>query len=298
MGVESGKVIPLIEYADDQSNVGRIEGPTQAKVVRSDALIQFSGPCRSDFLGMLLKAALGTLNTATASGESAVYEHTLTVKNDNDHPAYTIVCKDGIAAEYSAYSMLNKLSFECDARGLLMFDAEFVGRTLTSTTATPAYTTDHIWKGSQGSIKLATDLSGLGAASAVKFHHLSLSIEKDLKQHQSFGSNTLEQNLNGPLKISGELQLLHSANTYRDLSVAGTDKAMRISFAGDSIGNAETTEVQINLAKCVIKEWDLSDGNDDLQIETIRFEAQYDMDEGTPQMVNVVLTNANAGSSY
>lgn len=298
IGVESGKVIPQVEYATDLSNVGRIEAPTQSKVVKSNAITTFAAPARSDWLGMLLKAALGSLSSATASGESAVYEHTVSVLNSNDHPAYTLRVKDGIATEYSAYSMLNKLTLSCEAGGLLMVEAEFIGRNLTSTTATPAYTTDHIWKGSQGTIKLATAISGLGAASAVGFHKFKLEIDKQLYTHHAFGSVTLDGNFNGALKITGELELLHSANTYRDFVTGGSERALRIAFAGDSIGNAETTELQIDLAKCAFEEWDLSDSNDELQTETIRFSAQFDQDEGTPQMIRAVLTNENAGSNY
>lgn len=298
IGVESGKVIPLVEYAQDLSNNGRIETPTQSKVVRNDAITTFSAPARSDWLGMLLKAALGSLSSATASGESAVYEHTISVLNSNDHPAYTLRQKDGITAEYSAYSMLSKLTLSCEASGLLMVEAEFIGRQLTASAATPAYTTDHIWKGSQGTIKLATDLSGLGAATAVPFHRFKLEIDKGLLVHHTFGSITLAEGLNGPLKITGELELLHAANTYRDFVTAGSERALRIAFAGDSIGNAETSELQINLAKCAFEEWDVDDGNDDLQMETIKFTAQFDQAEGTPQMIGAVLTNEYAGTAY
>lgn len=299
MGVESGKVIPLTEFAPDLSNNGRIETPNLSKIVRNDCLITGTAPLRSDWAGMLLKAALGSLSTATASGESAVYEHTISVLNSNAHPSYTLRLKDGsIGVEYSAYAMLSKLKLYCDARGLLMVDFEFIGRSLTSSTGTPAYTTDHLWKGSQGSVKLATALSGLTGASAVAFHRFALEIDTGLFQHQTFGSNTLAENINTAFKSNLELEILHTANTYRDYMTAGSDRAVRIAFAGDSIGNAETCELQINLAKCAFEEWDLTDSNDDVMIETIKATCQFDQDEGTPQMMNMLLTNENAGSNY
>src|SRR5215213_3454568 len=86
IGVESGKAVPLVEYAEDGSNNGRIEGPLASRIVKNDTITTFAAPARSDWLGMLLKAALGTSSSGAASGETIVYEHTFSVLNNNDHP--------------------------------------------------------------------------------------------------------------------------------------------------------------------------------------------------------------------
>jgi len=298
IGVESGKVIPLVEFAENGGNNGRIEGPTQSHVVKSDCITSFTASVRSDWIGMLLKAAFGAVSSGAASGETIVYEHTYTVLNSNDHTAYTIRHKDGITAEYSTYSMLNKLTLSCEAGGLLMCDAEFIGRSLAAEAATPAYTTNYTWKGSEGTIKVGAAITNLAAASAVGFHKLKLEIDKGLLVHHAFGSVTHTDAFNSALKVTGELELVHSANTYRDYIPAGSNLAMRIAFIGDTIGNAEKRELQITLAKCAFDKWEVTDANDDIQIETIGFTAQYDIDESSPQMIGAVLTNLEAGTNY
>lgn len=294
--VESGLFIPDVEYQEDGGTVGRIEAPFQSEVIKENARLEFSAVARSDWLGYMLLAALGQVSTATASGEAAVYEHTFTVKNDNAHPSFTIVGKDGIVTEGSPYSMLNSLTLSCEANGLLMVEAEFFGKQLESDAGTPSYSSDHIWKGSQGSIKLASDLSELSGASAVAFSRLSLTIEKGLVQHPAFGSITLSKNINTALRISGELDLLYEAVTYRDYVTDGTDRAMEISFVGaaNSIGTAEEPELTIQLAKASFEEFNVTDANDELMVQTLGFTAQYDIDEASAQMINAVLTNEEA----
>lgn len=298
IGVESGSVLPDVDYAEDGSGVGRIEKPIASFVTKENAITKFSAPARSDWLGMILKAALGACSSAAASGETVVYEHTYSVLNSNAHPAYSLIVKDGVATEQSVYSMLNSLTLSCEAGGLLMCEGEFIGKQLATTTATPSYSADHIWKGSQASVKLATDIAGLAAASAIGVNKLSLTIEKGLIQHPAFGSVTLNKNINTVLRITGEIELLYDAVTYRDYVTDGANKAMRISFAGDSVGVAETVQLQIDLAKCAFQEFDAPDGDEDVIIQKLGFVAQYDMDESSPQMIAAVLTNEEAGTSY
>lgn len=292
--VESGSIVPEVEYQEDGGTVGRIEAPFQSEVIKENARTSFSAVARSDWLGALLLSALGSVASETADGESAVYEHTFSVKNDNAHPSFTIIGKDGIATEGSPYSMLNSLTLSCEANGLLMVEAEFVGKQLASDTGTPAYTTDHIWKGSQCTIKLASALSGLSGASAVKFSKFTLTIEKGLVQQPAFGSITLDKNVNTAFRVSGELELLYEAATYRDYVTDGTDRALQISFAGDSIGNAEVCELTIQLAKASFEEFSLTEANDELMVQTLGFKGQFDIDEGTAQMISAVLTNEEA----
>jgi len=247
---------------------------------------------------MMFRQLLGSVSSTLAGGESAVWQHTFTVQNDNAHPALTVVGKDGVATESSSYAMIRRMTLTAEPGGLLMCEVELVGRKLSSTSWTPAYSADHIWKGFQGTIKLATSLSGLSGASAIAFHRLTLDFDPSLVQHHAFGSDTLTKNVNGTFKVTGELEILHEANTYRDYVKSGGERAMRISFAGDAIGNAEVAELEINLAKVAFREWTPSDGNDDLRTETIAFTAEYDMAEGSPQMINVVLTNEENTSAY
>ena len=290
--VESGKVIPDVAYEEDGGTVGRIEAPFQSEPVKENCITQFECVARSDFMGYLLLAAFGTVSSATAGGESAVYEHSFTVQNDNDHDSFTVVVKDGIGTEGSPYSMLNTLSFNCDAAGLLRAEAEFVGKQLESDSGTPSYTTDKVWLGKDGTIKIASAISGLSGASAIGFNKMSLTIEKGLVQHHEFGSITLASQHNTALRVSGELELLYENTTYRDYVTDGSEQAMQISFQNPTtIGNAEKPEVHFQLAKCSFEEFDVNDSNDDLVIQTLGFKAQYDIDEGTPQMMNCVLTN-------
>jgi len=298
IGCESGDVAADVDYTEDSSNSGRIEAPNASIVTREDATINVTAVARSDWLGHVLKGALGASASDVASGESAVWEHIFTVSNTAAHTSHSLVLKDGVVTERSVYAMLNSMTLSCEANGLLMCDMEWLGRALADTTATPAYASDHIWKGSQCNVKLATDLSGLAAASAVKFNRVALTIEKGLVRHPTLGSITMDRGINTALRITGELDLLYEAATYRDFFTDGSNRAMRIAFDGDAIGVAEFASLQIDLAKCHFTEYSRDGGNDDPIIQKLGFVAHFDMDEGTPQMITATLTNEETTTVY
>jgi hypothetical protein len=293
--VESGSVVPDVEYQEDGGTVGRVEAPFQSEPIKENTITTFNAVARADWLGLLLLGTFGTCNSAAAAGEAAVYEHTLTVANTNAHPTLTAVLNDGIGDECSTYSMINSLTLSCDAMGLLTVECELIGKALVADSETPAYTTNYIWKGSNGSIKLASDVSGLAAASAIGFNKMSIKFEKNLVQHHAFGAISLSSNINTAFRVTGELELLYEATTYRDYVTDGTDMAMRVTFQNPTtIGNAEKPEITIDFAKVSFEEFGLTEGNDEVQIQTLGFVAQYDIDEGTPKMVSAVLTNTTA----
>jgi len=299
IGVDSGKVIPDIEYVTDETAVGRIESPIQSEPVKENTITTFTTTVRSDWIGLLLTQILGTVNTVTAGGETIVFEHTISVDNTNSHPTLTLSHKDGIATEASTFAMLNSLEFTLDARGLLLISAEVMGRALVADTETPAYVSDALFTGVNASIKFADNLAGLGGASVIGFHQLTLTIEANLEQHHIFGSKTLDENINKQFSVSGELQILHENNDFRDRATDGTDQAIRFFFENPkTIGVGETTTLQIDLAKASFETFDVTDGNNDIIVETLGFTAQYDLDEGSPQMIEALLTNLEDGTNY
>jgi hypothetical protein len=299
IGVEGGQIKPEVEYADNNSSVGRIEAGIESFVVQKSAVLEFSAPVKSNWIGHVLTGLLGTVVSANASGETLVREHTITVSNAAAAPSYTVFSLGGVAGEKAPYGTFKSLKLSCKAGELLMAEVSLLAKALVSGTGTAAFTTDYHFQSSHGSIKLASALSGLAAASAVKFHEMELTIERDVQPHFVFGSAEPDKFIPGSLKVSGSLTILHEAATYRDYFTGGTDMALRIAFQNPTtIGTAEKPELQIDLAKVQFKDHSLSDAPDDIVMETIGFEAKYDLDEGTPQMIACLLTNREAATAY
>jgi hypothetical protein len=299
IGVDSGVVKAEAEHAQNNSSAGRIESGIENFVTKESSILSFSAPVKSDWIGHILVGLLGSVSSANASGETLTRDHTISVSNAAAAPAYTIFSLGGVADEKATYGTIRSLTLSCEAGGLLMADVEILAQALESATGTAAYSSDYHFQGSHGAIKLATALSGLGAASVINFHKLSITIERDVQPHHVFGSKEPNKFVPGSLKVTGSIELLHEAITYRDYFTDATERAMRIDFTNPTtIGSADNPELQINLAKCYFSGHETSEGVDDIVMETINFEAKYDLDEGTPQMIGVVLSNTEATTAY
>jgi hypothetical protein len=194
---------------------------------------------------------------------------------------------------------MSSLKLSCEAGGLLTADVTLLSKSLVSGTGTVAFTTDYHFQSSHGSVKLGANLAALPGATATKFHTVELTIERDTQPHFVFGATDPDKFIPGSLKVSGSLTLLHEANTMRTHYTAGTDQAMRIAFENPTtIGTAAKPLLQTDLAKAHFKSHELSDGPDDIVMETIGFECKFDLDEGTPQMIAVLLRNTQLATAY
>jgi hypothetical protein len=299
IGIESGYLKAEAEHVENNSSVARIEAGIENYVVAERSVLSFSGLVKSDWIGHVLTGLLGTVSSANAAGETEVREHTITVNSAASAPAYTIFMLGGVQSEKATYGTFKSLKLSCEADKALMADVEILAQAVESGTGTVAFASDHHFQGSHGSVKLATDLSGLGAASAVGFHMVELSIDRDTQPHHVFGSTEPNKFVPGSIRVSGKLEILHEAMTYRDYFTDATERAMRIAFQNPTtIGEAEKPEIQIDLAKVYFTGHEISDGPDDKVIESIDFRAVYDLDEGTPQMIAAVLTNEEAATAY
>lgn len=299
IGVESGQLKAEAEHVPNASSAGRIEVGTENFVTKESSVFAFSAPVKSNWLGHVLVGLLGSVSSANASGETLVREHTITVSNAAAAPSYTVYNLGGVANEKATYGTFRSLTLSCEAGGLLMAEVELVAQALESATGTIAYANDYYFQGSHGSIKLAAALTNLSGASATAFHKVSLTIEREVLPHYVFASVEPSKFIPGVLKVSGSVEILHEAMTYRDYFTDATEKAMRIAFQNPTtIGSAEKPEIQIDLAKVYFTGHDTSEGPDDVVMETVNFEGRFDLDESTPQMINALLTNKELATAY
>lgn len=292
-----GSVIPLVEYAEDDSNFGRLEGPAGADDVSEDAIIKFNANIRTDWFGSVCAQLFG--DASSANVETTAYDHTFTFGNTVANNTLSIAQKDPNADEVAVYSMLNSMNLSCNAKGLVQGEFEFMGKQLASDSNTASYSRDHRFNGPEVSIKFGAAITNLSGASAVGFHSFNINFNTNLLGHHVFGSKTADKFLQQSLTIEGELELLHTDNTYRDYFTDGTLTAMQIQMVGaGTVGAVSNPTITIQLAEVSFQSWEVSEGNRDIAIETIGFKAHYDPTESTPQMGNIVIRNDEDGTTY
>ncbi len=244
----------------------------------------------------LFYLALGSLASATASGESIVYEHTITVQNTNaSMKTATLTIKEG-GIQTTQY-----LNCVCNSLNLEVSDSyatatlELIGQFAGTDTESTSYTTESEMAYHNYTAKFGTSLSNAASQSATPLKSFKLNINNNVQLDEAFlsGANTITSGnlVAGPLKVTGSYSLHFSDTTELAKYKANTKNAMIVSFTGAAIGSAETEEIKINLAKLVLTKPPVEYPIDGILVLTQEFEVEYG---ATDKEISLVVTNLTA----
>lgn len=297
---ESVNLKPVTDVIKDESGFGRIESGADAHVAKTSSEFMAKGLVRPTSFGHILLAALGQV-AAPALVETGVYKHAFTVKNDNNHPAYTIIRDNQTQEEQASYNMLESLTITAEVGQYLRFDAKYKGNMIVDATGnTPAFTAtgETPFLVTNMSVKVANDVAGLGAASRISVQSLKQTIDKNLEQVYGSKTSTTEQlgftsQHNKNLSVKGDIETLYDSDTLKDLAIAGTKQALEIQIQGRTlIGATKYEDLTIQLASIVLEDWDRNDDKDALMSQSFGFTALYKL--GETKMMTVDLQNARS----
>jgi hypothetical protein len=283
---------PVVNSQAKNGAIGRIEGNYDLEIVQKLTLPSIEGYLSDKAVGLLLLAALGQVSSAAKSApNAAVYDHTFSVKNDNDHPALTLSFGDVSLSMATPYGMLNKLEIEAKVGDLLRYKAEFIAKAEAAASLTPAFTNENLFNPKHITVKIADTEAGLSGASAVELYGLKLSIDKAAEAVFGFGSYEPTKIFNKTLKISGEIETLENDTTWRDLFKNGTAKYMQITIANTdvTIGASANPGIVITFNKVKFNSYKDDSGIDEMIKEAVGFEMLYNMTDS--EAITAILTN-------
>ncbi len=238
-----------------------------------------------------------TGGTSSATGTAATLDtalrtHVFTLLNSNNHPSYTLWDSNPVETIKAAYGMLDTLELELATDSYFKFSSQWQAKKHAADTATPAYATaDNAFVARHASLKVATALSGLGAALAIDVAHIKLTIKKNLAVYQKFGSNDIQSQHNQSFSVAGEISAIFNASTYRDYIENSNKKAMRLTVANTdvTIGSAGNPALQIDLAKVGFADWGLEGNEGSLVMQKLGFEALFSISDA--EAIAALLTN-------
>lgn len=244
--------------------------------------------------------ALGSKASATAAGETIVYEHTFTVQNAGaSMKTATILAEQG-AIETTRYAncVVDALNIEVSDSYAKM-SADIIGAFPDTGTVTESYTQQTEFAYHNMTAKFGTSLANAAGQSATPLKSFKLNIANNVKLDDAFlsGQNTPVAGgfIAGRLKVTGSYSLHFSDTTELAKYKANTKNAMLVSFQGAAIGNAETEEILIKLGRLVLTKPPMEYKLDGLVILNQEFQVEYD---STDKEITVVVTNLNTGSNY
>jgi len=280
------------EHVTDDNSIGTIEDAKDIKVTKKFAKGELGGKVPDKSFGLILLSSLGSVASAAKIAPNAVvYDHTFTVGQTAQHQSLTVEAKNPNEQLAFANAVVGGIEIKAELNKYVEFKADLIAKTGAAAVNTPTYSAENNFIAKDISVKLATDLAGLGAASAISVKSVNIKIDSNVESDDVLGSVDPADFLNKQFGITGSIELHYDATTYKALALAGTQKALRISMTdtGTTIGTSANPGLQIDLAKVKLTEWKRSSGANEVIKQTLNFKALYSLADS--KMVSIILTN-------
>lgn len=287
------------DFATQEFSIGVIEDAIGADVVKEYVDGDLKMPVTDKAIGLLLYATLGTVSTAANTPETGVYTHTLSVLQDASHPTVSAYIDDPASGQDYTHAncVITALELAAEAGKYAMLTVGMRGRKGVAATLTPAITSENIFRPQDVSLKQATNLAGLGAATAQAVRKVSIKFEANIEDDDVLSSTSPSDFYNKQFVVTGSLEAVYrNESDFKQYALAGTARAIRLTLAntGVTIGATTNPKVQIDLAKCIFTEIAVNRGANDVVTQTLSFKAYY----STSDAQSVAATVVNTQSSY
>lgn len=278
------------EVIQDESSIGVPVDSRDSFVVRRFGEGEIAGNIETNAIGYLLKSVFW--DVASAVDSSWAYIHDFTLNADNDTPSLTIGVDDPVEWDKS-YSLgsIDSLTIGAEIGQQATFSADFMSKQAESATHTVSYSTDNKLLAHHSEFKTATNLAGLGAASAVCIESFEITFTKNLSEDYCLDSINPTDFLNQQFTIEGSFTAKYKNEDFKDYQLDGTQRAVRFELKDDqtTIGTSSNPTLTIDLPLASFTEFDRSMGNDEVVTQTINFKGLYSQADG--EAVEVALVN-------
>lgn len=279
----------------DESSIGRIEDSNDKFVVEKYSQGGIGGIVGANSLLYLLTLMLGSTPTVGAPANSR-YPWTITPANTNSHKSASLHVKDINQQLMHKLVMLNELEITIKMDEAVMYKADFIGKLArTSTITWPSYVEDYKFTKRKSKIFLASDVSGLTAATRIPVKEFSIKFIKNLVRDSSIGTAEPDDILNQKLGIEGQIKLNYNDQTYKNLMLNGTYKALRLNMESEKLISTTYADATLDFPKLDFFQWEADTPNDEIQSNTINFKGNYDLSAG--MFSTITVRNALAAMS-
>jgi hypothetical protein len=278
--------------AREEEGLGRIEDSDSNLVVQKFGEGDLEFDLNDLNLGVMLTSLIGA--SPTTSG-GPTYAHSFALANTNTHRTISLAYQDPDQTKIFPYTQIDGLEITVEPESIVKAKASFKSRVSKDwSTLTPSYTTlGNKFLQQHLVIKTATNIAGLAAASAISVKKLTLKIMANSEFDFALGTVEPEAILNHQYTVEGEITLNKTDDSYRQLMLEGTYKAMDISF-----NKAANSSLQFQFPRVDFSAWEQDRSLDDIVGQTIQFKGNYDSANALASISTCILTNTNAGASY
>lgn len=283
------------ETIQDESSIGSIVDTRDSFVIKKFGEWDFSGNVELNSFGNILLATLGSVTTTAAS--TGAYSHAFDLNNTNNTQTLTIAVEDPVEWDrVFPLSAIESLTITAEEGQMITYTASFKSKGSESQSVTISYSDDYKMLSRYSVFKVASNLAWLDAASAVCIKSFELTITKNIEDDYCLGSITPRDYVNKQVSIEGSFTAMYEATTNKDLHLNGTKKAIRFELVdtATTIGVSDNPTLSFDLPLAAFTEWDKTQGNDEVVMETITFKGLYSNTDQSAIEVEMI----NTKSSY
>lgn len=252
---------------------------------------EIEGEIRENSFGLLLLAALGTVNSANVAG--SVFDHTFTIANNNQHQSLSLTTEDTNATYRFVLAMINRLSLNVTPGEIVTFVTEFMSKKSKVDSSSVTIADENKFTAKHVTFKHASARAGLGAASVVEIQNLDFTINKNLLKKQGIGTIDPIDILNQVIEVSGSFTLPYDDLTYKNFMNQNTYRAVEIKMQNTDvdIGGGSNFTLTITLPRVGFFDWSPDRPKDSLYEQTINFRAFRDEANSEDSIFNIILRN-------
>lgn len=299
-GVAPAVWVPFTSFsADDkavqaraESGVGELIDVNESLVTTLHAEGDLEGEVRDESIGYILYNLLGTLNTTG----SDPYTHAFSLNNTNSPNSLALVVADPNTTEMYRLCMVDSLEMSAELDELIKMTASFKAKTAVSSSATASYTAENKFSKKHLSVKVAANLAGLSAATALSLKSLTYTISKNVVADDVLGTVEPEDFLATQLMIEGEITLNYEDETWKNYMLNGTKRAMEIKLQNTDVdlGGSVNPSLTIQMPNVEFYDWEPNYALDEIVSQSLSFKALADLSGGNEAISTCTLVNGKA----
>lgn len=274
---------------------GHIDDATDAFVVAKYGEGSISAEVRDKSIGYFLYAMLGSLSTSNLGGGD--YSHAFSEANSNQHQSLTLYMDDPNSNDMLfELAMLNTLTIDVQTGQIVTFSSDFMSKAGDDSSVTATYTAENRFLAQHVSVKLADTVAGLGAATEIPLKSFNVTFTKNVVRDHNIGTIEPTEIHNQQFSVEGQFTLNLENDTYKDLMIDGTYKAMRLSFVntGVTLAGGNNPSLTIDLSRCHFFSWERNNELDAITSQTIQFKGLRDISAGNDIVDACTLVNTQS----